>query len=153
MAISGLLGKKRRAEASDDGPLLVATFASAWILQSLLDGEPPPRQIAFAGPAMLGLHLVLEAFDPGLIPGLVLHGALSGSALVLCYLAILGELRTVDQVAPRTVAGIVAAIGIFGAVLWLSSRAALIHPFLALTAVAGVIGAVVASTPRPEVQP
>lgn len=105
------------------------------------------------GPAMIVLHLIVEAFDPGLVVGLLVHGALSGSALVLCYLAILGELRSIDRVAPRTAIGVAAAICVFVAALWLSSRANLIHPFLALTAVAGVIGAVVASAPRPEIRP
>ena len=55
--------------------------------------------------------------------------------------------------AVRSALGVGAAAGVFVGVLWLSTRAELVHPFLALTATAGVIGAVVASAPRLESRP
>jgi hypothetical protein len=135
------------------GPLLVATFASAWILQEFLDGAAPPKWLQLLFPPLVGAHLVVQLFDPGLIVGLVLHGLVSGVALFLGYLATLGSLHAVDRLNARAGVGVAAAVAVFVVLLMLSPSVGLVHPFLALTGVAGVLGAVLATATSPEVTP
>lgn len=135
------------------GPLLVATFASAWILQEFLDGAAPPKWLQLLFPPLVTAHLVIQLFDPGLVVGLILHGLVSGVALFLGYLATLGSLHAVDRLDARAGVGVAAAAAVFVILLSLSPSVELVHPFLALTGVASVLGAVLATTTLQEVAP
>ncbi len=121
------------------GPLLVATFASAWIVQGLLGGDAPSWRFGLLLPVLLVTQLLVEALDFGLIPGLVVHGFVSGTALFLSYMLTLGALTDIDQLGRRGVAATLVAVVVF-VVLLRSSSNDLIHPFLSLTAVATAIG-------------
>ena len=135
------------------GPLLVATFASAWILQEFLAGATPPNWVRLLFPPLIAAHLVVQLFDPGLIVGLVLHGLLSGLALFLGYLTTLGSLHAIDRLNTRAGVGVAVAAVVFVILLSLSPSVELVHPFLALTGVAGVLGAVLSTAAAQEAAP
>jgi hypothetical protein len=133
------------------GPLLIATFASAWLLQEIRKRPSVVGSAAgIALPVVLGLHLVVQlAFDPGLVIGLVLHGAISGAALFVSYIAVLWS---IDELAAdaRTTAALFVALTVFAGVLVASTRVGWIHPFVALTAMATVLTAATSLAPTPK---
>ncbi len=122
------------------GPLLVATFASAWIVQGLRSGDAPSWRFGLVLPVLLVAQLVVESLGIGLIPGLVIHGFASGTALFLTYMMTLGALSDIDQLGRRAVAATMLAVVVF-VVLLRASPSDLVHPFLSLTAAATAIGA------------
>lgn len=122
------------------GPLIVAVFASAWLLERLRRHRVSTTAPAILALALLATQLTLErVVEPGLTVGLALHGACAGAALLTGYTIVLADSARLAR-DPWTPAIAVVACVAYAAALGATHVVDFIHPFVALTALVTAMG-------------
>ncbi|MGI9607916.1 MAG: hypothetical protein ACR2P0_17440 [Acidimicrobiales bacterium] len=118
------------------GPLLVASFAAPWLLETIGTMFGSAARLDLVAPAgLLAVQMIVGVVvQPALVPGLVIHGVFSGTIAALVYLSILRTTADRSTSTPVSAAALGHAVLLFVIYMALAASTDRIHPFLALSA-------------------